>query len=217
MINEKIILKKKYFDLSAQLIEDMNRHSWLVKDKLVIGVCGESGSGKSVTAKCLKILLEERNIKTSILHQDSYFILPPKENHAKRQADISWVGPNEVQLELLQQHINQFKSHQKNITVPVVDYENNSFSQYELDLKNTSVLIVEGVYSFLQNQLDYKIFIERTYKETQENRKKRSREIYDPFVEQVLSIEHGIIAPLKNKADVLIRKDYSIKESKNNP
>lgn len=211
MINEDIILKEEYFGLSQQLIKEMNSLSLFKKEKLVIAICGESGSGKSVTAKCLKILLDQQNINSLILHQDSYFILPPSQNHAKRKADISWVGANEVQLDLLQQHINCFKSFEEKIIVPVVDYEKNIFLQEELNLKNISILIVEGVYSFFQQQLDCKIFIEKTYKETLPNRKKRSREIYDPFVEKVLSIEHGIIAPLKETADVLVSKNYLLK------
>lgn len=209
MIYENIEIKDSYFELSNQLIERLKKQSLLKKPKLVIGIGGESGSGKSVTAICLKLQLEKLNTPCLILHQDSYFKLPPKENHQKRKQDLSWVGSNEVQLDLLQNHIEQFKSGKEKTIVPVVDYEQNIFLKQVAIFKNQSVLIVEGVYTFLLKQLDYKIFMERNYQDTIEERKMRSREVYDPFVEQVLAIEHAIVFPLKKLADALVRKDYS--------
>lgn len=211
MIKENIILEKKYFDLSSKLIEELEKTSLMKKKKLVIGICGESGSGKSVTAKCLQILLEKQGINAVILHQDSYFIFPPKENHEKRKLDLSWVGPNEVEMDLMQTHIEQFKSHKERITTRVVDYEKNVFLQQDSVFKNKSVLIVEGVYTFLLKELDYKIFIERSYKDTLEKRKERKREVYDPFVERVLAIEHAIVSPLRKLANVKVTKNYAIK------
>jgi len=210
MIHENIEIKESYFKLSTQLIERLKEQSFLNKEKLVIGICGESGSGKSVTAICLKLQLEKLNIPSFILHQDSYFKLPPKENHQKRKLDLSWVGSNEVQMDLLQNQIDQFKSGEEKIIVPIVDYERNMFLQQEVVLKDKSILIVEGVYAFLLTQLDYRIFMERTYQDTIEERKKRSREVYDSFVEQVLEIEHAIVVALKKSADAVVRKDYSL-------
>ena len=210
LIKESILLKEEYFDLSKQLVEMLNKNSLLDKDKLVIGICGESGSGKSVTAKCLQIELGKRNISSFILHQDSYYLLPPKDNHQKRKLDLSWVGSNEINKALLQSHIEQFKSHQEKIIVPVVDYEKNIFIEQQTNIKGKSVLIVEGVYSFLLDHLDYKIFMERTYKETLSKRKKRNREVYDPFVEQVLDIEQSIVKPLNDLADLVVAKNYSL-------
>ncbi len=210
LINESLILKEEYFELSAGLADDLAKQALLDKNKLVIGVCGESGSGKSVTAKCLQIELEKRNISSVILHQDSYYKLPPKENHEKRKSDLSWVGSNELQMELLQSHIEQFKAEQEKIIVPVVDYEKNIFKEHQTIIKNKTVLIVEGVYAFLLEQLDYKIFMERTYQETLVKRKSRTREVYDPFVEKVLDIEQSIIQPLQDLADVVVTKDYAL-------
>ncbi len=210
LINESIVLKEEYFELSAGLVDRLEQQSLLEQNKLVIGICGESGSGKSVTAKCLQIELEKRNINSLILHQDSYYRLAPKENHERRKSDISWVGTNELKIELLQSHIEQFKKQEEKIIVPIVDYEKNVFIQHPKMIRDKTVLIVEGVYAFLLEHLDYKVFMERTYQETLMKRKSRTREIYDPFVEKVLDIEHSIVQPLRIKADVIIKKDYSI-------
>lgn len=211
LINEPFLLKEEYFDLSSEIIKKLRHSSLLSRRKLVIGICGESGSGKSVTAKCLQIELKKQNIDSIILHQDSYYKLPPKENHEKRKSDLSWVGANEVQMDLLQSHIEQFKSKEEKITVPVLDYEKNLFVEYDTNIQDKPVLIVEGVYTFLLEDLDYKVFMERTYKETLEKRRNRTREIYDPFVECVLKIEQSLVLPLKKLANVSITNNYSIR------
>lgn len=214
LINEPLEIKPEYFSVSSELVQRLKNSSLLEKDKLVIGICGESGSGKSVTAKCLQIELEQLNIPSVILHQDCYYKLPPKDNHEKRKADISWVGMNEVKWSLLQQHIEQFKSHEENILVPIVDYKQNTFREQEVSIKNKSVLIIEGVYSFfLKDAMDYKVFMERTYQQTLEKRKARSREVYDQFVEQVLAIEHALIQPLGKSADDYVSENYTVKKN----
>ena len=207
-INEPLEIKNEYFDLTNELIGQLKSASLLDKEKLVIGIAGESGSGKSVTAKCLQIELEKLNIPSVILHQDCYYKFPPKENHNKRKADINWVGVNEIKLDLFQSHIEQFKSKNKKLTVPVVDYKKNIFSQQEIFIKDKPVLIIEGVYVFFLDNLDFKVFMERTYHETLEKRKARVREVYDPFVEQVLDIEHSLVHSQKKLADVSVSKDY---------
>lgn len=212
MIIEALNIKDEYFELSKQLIASLNKKALLKKDKLVIGIGGESGSGKSVTAKCLQLSLNKLNIDSAILHQDNYYKFPPEENHIKRKADINWVGSNEVNLDQIAANIQAFKGNEKAIIAPIVDYANNVFLEQELSFVGKSVLIVEGVYILLLKQLDYKVFLERNYKDTLEKRKSRSREVYDPFTEQVLEIEHLLIQPLMKDANATISKAYEFKE-----
>jgi uridine kinase len=60
-------------------------------------------------------------------------------------------------------------------------------------------LIVEGTYILEIDDFDFKIFIDRNYKDTYENRMKRNRDEKSDFVEQVLEIEHQIIKQFKKK------------------
>lgn len=211
-IFEPHTIKKEYFGLSKQLIGSLKKSFLLNKDKIVIGIAGESGSGKSVTAKCLQIELEKQGIHSTIIHQDGYYKLTPKENHAKRKENISWVGVNELNIDLMQQHIDAFRAGKSSINIPVVNYVANKFSNNEVNLENKSILIVEGVYSFFLNNLDFKVFMSRTYKDTFEKRKSRTREVYDPFVEQVLKLEHTIVSAQKSLAHSIVGKDYNLIE-----
>lgn len=213
MIREPIHIEKYYYKLSDAIYQILLEKQLLKRSKIVIGICGESGSGKTVTASCLQDTLNNHGTKTETLHMDSFFYLPPKINHLKRKKDIHWVGVQEVNMERLNECIDNFKKNKPKIKVPVVDYLTNSFTEEHMLLEDVNVIIVDGVYSFYLEQLNFKIFMEPNYKDTIQVRKKRSREKYDAFVEQVLEIEHHIVLKQKPKADLLIDKAYRIKHS----
>lgn len=210
MISEPFQIRKEYFQLSEQLVDHLKQRGLLKGQKIVVGVGGESGSGKSVTAKCLKIELERLGIATEIIHQDGYYKLTPKQNQAKRKEDISWVGKDELHLDQMQAHVQAFRAGEETITVPVVNYRMNSILPVENEIADVQVLIVEGVYALFLDGLDHKIFMSRNYKDTLEKRKSRIRETYDPFVEKVLAIEHELVKDHKKLADSVISKSYTL-------
>lgn len=212
MIIEPIRINDDHFLLSEQIYNELIDKDYFKNNKLSIAICGESGSGKTVTSVCLQQFLEKKKISSVILHLDSYYKLTPKENHEKRKADINWVGVNELNISMIDSHIVQFKSNAEQIKVPVVDYQENKFKETVKYLKDVSVIIIEGVYAFYAKELDYKIFLEKTFKDTLESRMKRTREIYDTFVEKVLEIEHELVVGQKVHADLIVDKDYNIKD-----
>lgn len=178
--------------------------------KYCIAIAGESGSGKSVTAVCMQQILIEKGIPTQILHQDDYFFLPPLSNHQKREADISWVGLQEVNFPLLQQNISDFTAEKTEITKPLVFYKENRIEEEKLNLEPIKILIIEGTYCMNLTGMNQKVFISLNYKDTYEQRIKRGRDIFSPFVEQVLEIEHNLIAPTAKLADIVIDKNYKV-------
>lgn len=210
-INEELSFREEYYALGKELCDRILENSDLTSGKLVIAIGGESGSGKSTTAICLEKELIEKGIGCNTLHMDSYFNLPPNDNHQKRVVSLDNVGPHEVNISLLNDHIVSFLDGKKNITIPVVDYKANLFTKKVLDLTKLEILIVEGVYSFLLENLNHKIFLSRTYHDTHQNRIKRNRESYEPLIESVLEIEHKIVSPMLEEADLVIMKNYSIK------
>ncbi|SFI29691.1 zeta toxin family protein [Halpernia frigidisoli] len=212
MIGDKINIKAEYFSLAEEIYLEILNKNILVQNKVCISVAGESGCGKSVTAEVLKSVLNEKGIKTVNLQQDDYFFLPPKTNHASREKDIRNVGLVEVNLEHLQENIDDFKKAKNQIEKPLVNYEADIIIEEEIDLEKIKVLIVEGTYVNMLENIDLKIFIARTYLDTLEQRKSRNREEMTAFIENVLSIEHNIIKKQEMTADLVINKDYKIKK-----
>ena len=178
------------------------------RDALDVLIIGESGAGKSEIAASIAEDLKTEGISSYIFAQDDYFILPPKTNENKRKSDISWVGTNEVKLELLDQNILD-TVHEKNpVTKPLVDFKADSVGEETVDLSTFDVLIAEGTYTTTLKNANCRIFIDRNKMDTIESRKKRNREAQDDFLDRVLTIEHEIISKHKKLADIVISKQW---------
>lgn len=176
----------------------------------VIGIAGESGSGKTVTALALVAALTARGVTVAVLHQDDYFVRPPRTNHEYRTQDIGAVGPQEVQLDLLASHIAAFREGRHGVEAPRVDYPANRFVTHHLDFADTDVLLVEGTYVLQLDTLDVRIFLEATHEETRQRRRERNRDIDAPVIDKILAIEHHIIAAQRARADVVIDRHFAL-------
>ena len=180
-------------------------------ERYTVSIAGESGSGKSETAVALSEALAEHDIASAILQQDDYFVHPPKTNDRTRRGDIDWVGPQEVKLALMDEHLRAFLNDAREIEKPLVDYESDRITSELITFDEARVLIAEGTYTTLLEQCKTHIFIERTYLETREHRRKRMRDAseLDPFIDGVLEIEHGIISSHKPRAQILVDTNYN--------
>ncbi len=182
--------------------------------RYVISVAGESGSGKSEMATAIADVLQHSGISSVIFQQDDYFVYPPKTNDKTRREDISWVGPQEVKLDLLDESLQMFLDGKVEIDKPLVIYDEDRVTSEVLGTHHAQVAIAEGTYTSLLNTVNARIFIDRSYLDTRAHREKRSRHKseLDPFIDKVLTIEHGIISSHKSRADIVINKDYSVSE-----
>ncbi len=178
--------------------------------RFTITVAGESGSGKSEMGRALADELIERGIQAAVLQQDDYYVLPPRFNDAARRANIAWVGTTEVRLDLLDEHLEAAQDGANEIVKPLVIYEDNRIDEETVSLTDVEVVIAEGVYTSLCEHVDRRVFIARNRLETMEHRRKRAREEFDPFIEEVLVTEHEIISQHRELADVVISKDYDV-------
>jgi len=178
----------------------------------VITIAGESGSGKSETAEALAELLQKDGIRTVIFQQDDYFVHPPRTNDRTRRADIDWVGPQEVRLDLMDEHLAEFLDGASEVVKPLVDYAADRIDEERFSLEGAQVAIAEGTYTTLLAQANWRAFINRTAAETRTHREKRARHAseLDPFIERVLAIEHEIISSHRGRADFIIESDYSV-------
>ena len=211
MIGDIIKIDEKHLNTAEQIFASLNTkiHSGN-QYKYAVGIAGESGSGKSVTAYAVSRILEKNNIKSVVIQMDNYFKLPPKSNHENRLISIDNVGTHEVNLDLLSQNIQDFKTGKDSFEKPLVNYPENSISTEIIDTKDVQVIIVEGTYILELDDFDFKIFIDRNYKSTYKNRMERNRDEKSDFVEQVLQIEHHIIKEYKSKANLILDNDYKV-------
>lgn len=209
-----ILVLQEHHTRAASQIVPMILDRIIQKENIyTITVAGESGSGKSETSLAIANELEKHGIKTIILGQDDYFILPPKLNGIKRRKDPDWLGPHiEVRLDLLEQNLKDAIEGKTKIVKPLVDYDADTIEMQTINLDDVNVVIAEGTYASLLKHVDSRIFITRNWQSTLEDRKKRNRgnEVGDPFTEQILATEHKIIAGHKQLADFIIDNEYKV-------
>ena len=173
-------------------------------------VSGESGSGKSETARALADTLGERDFKVVVLQQDDYYVLPPRSNDNARRANFCWVGTTEVRIDLLDEHLAFAREGANSLVKPLVIYAENMITEETIALDGVEVVIAEGVYTSLCQNVDRRVFIPRNRLETMEHRMRRGREEFDSFIEDVLKTEHEIISQHRPMADVVITRDYDV-------
>lgn len=181
-------------------------------ERYTVSIAGQSGSGKSETAVAFAEVLAGNDITSAILQQDDYFVYPPKTNDRTRRNDVDWVGPQEVRLTLMDEHLGAFLNGAKEIEKPLVDYQSDTIKSEVMKFGETRILIAEGTYTTLLENCKTHVFIDRTYLETREHRKKRMRDSseLDPFIDRVLEIEHGIISSHKPQAHIIVDTNYDV-------
>lgn len=213
MKGDVIVLEDHHVQAALKIVTEILEKITNKKTRYAITVAGESGSGKSETGKAIADELEQLGIKSVLLGQDDYFVLPPKSNDAKRREDSEWLGPHvEVKLGVLDSNLKAAKEGADTIIKPLIDYHANSVEEEAISLSGVKVVIAEGTYTSLLKNVDTRVFIARNRLDTLEHRQKRNRgnEVGDPFIENILKLEHKIIAGHKQLADFVITKDYEV-------
>jgi uridine kinase len=213
MKGDKLVLQEYHKRAASEIVPQIIERVRGKNTRYIITVAGESGSGKSETSQAIANELENYEIKSVVLGQDDYFILPPKANNTKRREDPNWLGPHEeVKLDVLDQNLKDAIHGKNEIKKPLVDYDANTIGEETICLEGVKVVIAEGTYTSLLKYVDTRIFITRNWLDTLEHRQKRNRgnEAGDAFIEQILATEHKIIAGQRQLADFLITNEYDV-------
>jgi uridine kinase len=197
---------------AKKIAEDLAREVVQKSPAKVYRVSGESGCGKTTLAKAIVKEYEAQGKKAVLISQDEYFHLPPRQNHNKRVEDFEWIGLGEVDWKLLNGVIDQvLDSEVSSVEVPEMDWELDTKEWKTMEAEEVDVVVIEGTYVLGEKREgELGIFFEHTYEDTRENRLARNREVVDDFIQRVLEREHKIISGLREKADLVVSKNYTI-------
>ncbi len=210
MIGDKIIISEYHHEAARMVLEQLKILN--MELPYSIAVSGESGSGKSEIAEVLRIRLDDMGYKVLVLGQDDYFRLPPHSNHKQRKIDIQWVGPQEVQLQLMNEHVKKLCNKKKRKVIkPQVHFTDDMIGT-ETVTGPYDIVIAEGTYTALLKDVSVHVFIDANFRETRMHRLSRNRDQSLEndrdqeldFLEHVLEIEHEIISQHKNLAQIVI-------------
>jgi len=214
MKGDKLIIRDEHRRAARNLLRLLSPCITEAQNSFIVTIAGESGSGKSeIAAVLVQLLSKKMHTSSIILQQDDYFVYPPKTNAKMRRRDIGHVGISEVRLDVLDDNLNEILKGRNKIKKPLVIFDEDRITHDTVNLEGIKVVIVEGTYTTLLKNVHQHVFIDRTYVDTRERRKERAREEQDLYLEQILEIEHNIIAGHKAYADIIITRTYEAVDS----
>lgn len=208
MLGDVLLITEKHLKAAEGIVKEV-----LAKktDKFIIGISGESGSGKSELAHSVAKGLRKHGIVAKPLHIDNYYrILPLERTQWRTENGIEKVvGYSEYDWDTIYRNVNEFKQNLSS-TGPCVDLVTEQVDQLTTDYSEVDMLIIDGLYSIKTEGIDLAVFIELTYHETKKAQAIRGKEPQNEYRARVLEQEHKMVQALKPKADLLINMNYQL-------
>ena len=174
--------------------------------KLIVTVGGESGTGKTEVATILQDTLWNKYKKrVKIVHiDDFYFTNWLERNTLRRKKGISSVGMKEIDWKKLDKLVSVFKSGAKYLHVQKIHKYTNSMENSIALNGSIDILIVEGLYANALKNSDLNIYLDGSYEDTEDFRKKRNKEPINCFRKKVLAKEQKDIIKTKKYSNIVI-------------
>ena len=178
--------------------------------RYVVGISGESGSGKSELAHALGTRLKDKNIRVKVIHTDNYYkIQPLLREEWRRNKGFDKIGIDEYDWVKIRKTLRDFKEEQECV-LPCIDLIPEQVDKLITDFSKIDLLIVEGLYAINAVDIDMKVFIDLTYHETKINQIIRMKEALSDFRLGILEREHQAVATLKSQAHLVVDKSYQV-------
>jgi uridine kinase len=208
MLGDVLLITEKHHMAGEAIIDHILKHK---KEKFMVGISGESGSGKTELAHVIARGLRRHGIMAKPLHIDNYYRIHPLERTAWRQEQgiENVVGYGEYDWEAIYKNLLEFKEGKPG-AMPCVDLVTEQVDTLITDFSEVDMLIIDGLYAIKTEGLDLRVFIELTYHETKKAQAVRGKEPQNEYRWAVLEQEHQMVQTLRDSADLLVSKEYEI-------
>lgn len=208
MLGDVLLITEKHLHAAKEIVKEVLANK---KDKYIIGISGESGSGKSELAHAVAKELKTHKITAKPLHIDNYYrILPLERTQWRKDNGIETaVGLGEYDWDTIYRNIEEFKTDSIS-TGPCVDLVTEQVDQLSTDYSVVDMLIIDGLYAVETKGVDLAVFIELTYHETKKAQTLRGKEPQNEYRARVLEREHQVVQSLKPKAHLLVNMEYKV-------
>lgn len=204
-----MLIEEKHRKAGEIIIEQILKEK---KAKLLVGISGESGSGKTELAHVVAKGLRKHGIMAKPMHIDNYYKVHPLERTEwrKRHSIEKVVGYDEYDWDTIYRNIEDFRNSRRS-TMPCIDLVTEQVDQLITHFDVVDMLIIDGLYAIKTEGLDIRVFIELTYHETKKAQVVRGKEPQNEYRMAVLEQEHKMVQALKPSADILVGMDYSVR------
>ncbi len=194
--------------ICERVLTDMNARE--ERYRYVVGISGESGSGKSELAHALGNLLKDNNIRVKVIHTDNYYrIQPLLREEWRRNKGFDQIGITEYDWVKIRKTLRDFKEEQE-CMIPCIDLISEQVDKLITDFSKVDLLIVDGLYAIKADDIDMRVFIDLTYHETKINQIIRMKEALSDFRLGILEHEHEAVTSLKHMAELVVDKSYQV-------
>ncbi len=208
MLGDVLLIEDKHRIAGEAIIQKILEQK---KDKFMIAISGESGSGKSELAHVIAKGLRKHGIMAKPIHIDNYYRIHPLERTEwrKKNGIENVVGYDEYDWNTINTNIEDFRNNRES-SMPCVDLVTEQVDRLTTDFKGIDMLVIDGLYAIKTEGVDLRIFLELTYHETKKAQVVRGKEPQNEYRMAVLEQEHRMVQALKPKADILISKEYEV-------
>ena len=211
MLGDVLLIENKHIEAAKDILRYVLKNK---KEKFIVAISGESGSGKTELAHSLAKFLRKEGVFAKPLHIDNYYrILPLERTEWRIKNGIeNVVGYGEYDWDTIYKNIDDFKNNRKS-TMPCVDLVTEQVDSLTTDFSEVDMLIIDGLYAIKTEGIHLRVFIELTYHETKKAQVLRGKEPQNEYRARVLEQEHKMVQALKPKADLFVNKDYKVVEA----
>lgn len=212
MLEDVLLIQDKHREAAAQILETILKNR---KDKYIVAISGESGSGKSELTHVIAKELRKHGIFAKPIHIDNFYNTLPLERTKWRTENgiETVVGLNEYRWNDINRVISDFKNGRKS-SMPCVDLVTEQIDELTTDFRDIDMLIIDGLYAINTEGVDLRVFIELTYHETKKAQSSRGKEPQNEYRMRVLEREHQVVLSIKPKADLFVNMDYKVVKAK---
>ncbi len=212
MLGDVLLITEKHHKAADGIYDFVQKNK---KEKMIIAISGESGSGKSELSHTLaRKMNKEGGIRTKVIHIDNYYrILPLERTEWRKKNGIKeCVGYGEYDWDTIYSNIKAFKEG-TSAQMPCVDLVTEQVDQLTTDFSDIEALIIDGLYAIKTNDVDVRVFIDLTYHETKKAQSVRGKEPQNEYRWAVLEQEHQMVQALRPTADLIISPDFDVREA----
>jgi len=180
--------------------------------RMVIGICGGTGSGKPTVAA--RILETVGAGEVIFLQQDSYYRNLSDMPRDFRDA-ANFDHPDALDNDLLVEHLRRLKANER-VELPVYDFKTHTRLSETKRVEPKPIIIVEGILIFadkrLLDEMDIKVFVDtpddiRFIRRLQRDIAERARtvpSVIEQYLATVRPMHMQFVEPSKRCADVII-------------
>ena len=183
-----------------------------MKNCILVGVAGGSGSGKTTVANNLVKAFKAED--AALVEQDAYYrelINMTMEEKAK----VNFDHPDSIEFELLRKHLESLKNGES-IERPIYDFTTHSRKEGTVKINPSKIIIVEGILIFavpeIRELFDMKIFVDtdademilRRIERDMNERGRSLESVRDQYLATVKPMYLEFCEPSKRYADIII-------------